>query len=400
MIVPVKTVSLALVLEDLGIRADRVRALDEEPGAKRSDSTHALAGVAPGTAEIEPVAREVVRLASERMSHDGALLLLLQGARSDRELAHWRNVSWPFAHVATLYRLSQAGIERENLQGRTMLRGATGLHGVLLVGHRREHVLSPSATVAKFDQNAAGWAGDPRSPGYAHHRWVRRFVANFAGEVRLRRARAILDFGCGAGWVGIEAALQAPRAALAAFDPSPEMVRLAEENARRSGVSRFESRTGFGEDPPFPGAGEEPFDLVISSGVWSFAPDAERWMDGLARTVAPGGTLVIGDIHRDSKGMRRRRATKSILPARELNAKTRDEARSALERRGFRFEAWAGYQLTRPVPELMHLSERRLGGRLNPALLAWNRWSAAREVRGGSSHPDRFDSWVVRLVRE
>jgi SAM-dependent methyltransferase len=398
-IVAVQTVSLGVVLEDLAIRADRVRALDQEPGGRRSDSTHALGGVPAGVGDAEGVAREVVALASERSSQDGALLLLLHGPRTDPELARWRNALWPFAHVSVLYRLSHGGIDRENLQGRTRMRGGTGIHGVLLVGHRREHVLSPEATVQKFDRNAAGWDGDPASPGYPHHRWMRRFVADFAGMERLRAARAILDFGCGAGWVGIEAARQAPGAALAAFDPSSEMVRLAAENARASGVSRFEARTGFGEEPPFPAAGEERFDLVISSGVWSFAPDAERWIDGLAGTVAPGGTLVLGDIHRDSKGMRRRRASKPILPARELNARTREEARAALERRGFRFEAWGGYQLTRPVPELRHLSEERLGGALNPALLAWNRRSAAREMRSGSKHPDRFDSWVVRFAR-
>ena len=392
MIVPVNILSLGVVLEDLQIRPERVRPLDGEAGGKRSDSVHALGGIAPGTTDVEGTAREVVRLAEERASRDGAILLLLHGAPGEAELARWRNALWPFAHVGTIYRLSHAGIDRRTLEGTTRLRGGTGVHGVLLVGHRREHVLSPDATVSKFDKNAAGWDGDPASPGYAHHRWMRRFVADFAGHERLRAARSILDFGCGAGWVGIEAALQAPAASLAAFDPSPEMVRIAGENARKSGIARFEARTGFGEDPPFPAAGEAPFDVVISSGVWSFAPDPERWIDGLARTVAPGGTLVIGDLHRDSRGMRRRRATKALLPAREMNARTRGEAREALERRGFRFEAEAGYQLTRPVPELMHFSELRLGGFLHSALLAWNRRAA------GAGDPRRFDSWVVRLT--
>lgn len=369
MIDDVESASIAPALTDLGIPADRAR----------------VVGVSRDITEAGTIAVELAKL------RDDALLLLLHGERSDDEIARWRNALWPTWHVGTLHRFAQGTVERETLQGRTRLEGKAGVHGVLLAAHRRERVLSPDATVAKFDKNAAGWDGDPKSPGYPHHRWMRRFVADFAGKDRLRDARAILDFGSGAGWVGIEAALQAPRASLSAFDPSSEMIRLAEENARANGVSRFEARTGFGESPPFPG----PFDLVISSGVWSFAPDAERWIDGLASTVAPGGTLVFGDIHRDSKGMRRRRSEKPLLPAREMNAKTRDEARSALERRGFRFEAWAGYQLTSPIPELRHFSEKRLGGLLNPALLAWNRASAAR----GSSDPDRFDSWVVRFAR-
>jgi SAM-dependent methyltransferase len=372
-IADVESASIAPALADLGVPEDRAR----------------VVGVSPEVRDAAVIAVELSKL------RDDALLLLLHGERSDAELARWRNALWPTWHVGTLHRFAQGAIVRETLQGRTPLDGKAGAHGVLLTAYRRELVLSPDTTVAKFDKNAAGWDGDPKSPGYPHHRWMRRFVAEFAGRARLESARTILDFGSGAGWVGIEAALRAPHASLSAFDPSSEMIRLAGANARASGVARFEARTGFGESPPFPG----PFDLVISSGVWSFAPDAERWIDGLARTVAPRGTLVFGDIHRDSKGMRRRRATKPLLPAREMNAKTREEARSALERRGFRFEAWAGYQLTSPVPELRHFSEKRLGGLLNPAVLAWNRSNAARELRGRSSSPDRFDSWVVRFVR-
>jgi SAM-dependent methyltransferase len=363
--VDVERASLAAVLADLGIPADRVQVLGATDfGAARS--------------------------ASDRIARDGALLLFLPGDRTDAELARWRNALWPASHLVAIYRVSKERIERETLRGRKRLEGVAGVHGIVLAAHPREQVFSPDTTIAKFDQNAAAWDGDPKSPGYAHHRWMRRFVAEFAGQERLAKARTILDFGSGAGWVGIEAALQASGASLSAFDPSPAMLRLAQENARASDVARFEARPGFGESPPFEG----PFDLVISSGVWSFAPDAERWIDGLARTVAPGGTLVFGDIHRDSKGMRRRRAEKPLLPAREMNAKTREEARSALERRGFRFEAWAGYQLTSPVPEIRHFSEKRLGGVLNPALLAWNRAKA-----GSDGVPDRFDSWVVRLAR-
>ena len=37
---------------------------------------------------------------------------------------------------------------------------------------------------------------------------------------------------------------------------------------------------------------------------------AETWVEGLIRTVKPGGTLVIGDIHRESRGFRTRRGAK------------------------------------------------------------------------------------------
>jgi SAM-dependent methyltransferase len=172
------------------------------------------------------------------------------------------------------------------------------------------------------------------------------------------------------------------------------MVRLATANAAAEGVRRFTGRVGFGEDPPFARDGEPAFDVVISSGVLSFSPDLERWLAGLARTVKRGGTLVIGDLNPRSRGMRRRRATHALLPVRELNARTSDEIRRRLEAAGFRHQRTTGYQLTRPVPQAMHVSETRLGGALSPALLLANRAAAGLERALGDPLPSLFDSWV------
>jgi trans-aconitate methyltransferase len=117
------------------------------------------------------------------------------------------------------------------------------------------------------------------------------------------------------------------------------MVELAQVNAKANGIQRFSARTGFGEAPPFPAAGEAPFDLVLSSGVISFAPDHERWLDGLVSTLAPRATLVIGDLEPASRGMQRRRAERALLPVRELNARSPAQVRAALEKRGLRFVA-------------------------------------------------------------
>jgi SAM-dependent methyltransferase len=197
--------------------------------------------------------------------------------------------------------------------------------------------------------------------------------------------------------VGIEAARGARGVELCAFDPSPEMVRNAERNARESGVERFTGRVGFGEDPPFPAAGERPFDLVLSSGVASFAPDIEAWLDGLVSTLRPGGTLVVGDVNRDSLGMRVRRASKPLLPIREMNARTGGDVRSLLEQRGLRLRQAAGYQLTSPVPKLQHLSDTRLRGWFSPPLLGLNALAAGIDRRLGGPLPQCFDSWVLRL---
>ncbi|MAE29688.1 MAG: hypothetical protein CMJ87_12025 [Planctomycetes bacterium] len=358
------------------------------------------------TQDQDPVADHV----AAELGPTGTLLFLVPGRASGADLAAWRNALWPAVHIIAHYSAGADGLARRTLGGTQRLAGCPTLPGTVLVGRPRALVLSPEATVEKFDSNAAGWSGDPASTGYGHHRWMRRFVGLFAPLPAAGSAGQplrILDFGCGGGWVGIEAALAAqaaqmtqaarPSAAveLCSFDPSPEMVRLTEENALAAGVKCFSGRTGFGHAPPFPAAGEAPFDLVLSSGVASFAPDAEAWFDGLCACLRPGGTLVVGDIERRAAGMRRRRSQKPLLPVRELNALSRSRARLLLERHGLTITDAAGYQLTRPIPELMHLSETRLGGLLAKPLLLLNRLAASSNRGLGLPPQAAFDSWVI-----
>jgi hypothetical protein len=154
---------------------------------------------------------------------------------------------------------------------------------------------------------------------------------------------------------------------------------------------------GFGDEPPFPKAGEAPYDWVISSGVISFAPDSEAWLDGLCKTLAPGGTLVIGDIQLESMGFRKRRQSHPLLPVRELNAKSASWVRQRLEARGFEFLRGSSYQLTYPIPQIMHVSETKLGGLLSRPLLWMNQFGAALSRASGGCGKGCFDSWVMHL---
>ena len=349
------------------------------------------------------VARRFEELDAE-LGDDAPFLLAIEGRPDDRRLAMWRNALWPLIHVGAVLRVEDGRGRVRTIGARQDLEGDLGpFEGAVLFGRRTSHVMSPTATALKFDRNARSWNGEVQGgkklKGYAHFRWMRRHVGRFVRPAAPEgRPLRVLDFGCGAGWVGIEAASRVPGATLAAFDPSPEMVRIAEENARASGVAGFTGRVGFGEDPPFGGAREdERYDLVISSGVVSFSPDVERWLDGLVATLAPGADLVVGDIHPTSAGFLRRRNRKPLLPVREMNARAREEIRAGLERRGLTHVRSGAYQLTRPVPEAMHVNETRLGGVLTKPLLWINRLATWLDGSFGSPLQDRFDSWVMHL---
>ncbi len=380
--------TLASLLVQIGIDPESVAELDA-PGGE-----NILVELQSAEISEQELARAAAR-AEERVAGTGALLLAVEGSASDAALARIRNVIWPAFHVTAIGRVENGRAYHRTLSGERALESVEGNPRTLLVAHRRQWVQSPEATVEKFDKNAASWNGMPGSPGYSHFRWMRRYVGCFA---RPRTGERVLDFGCGAGWCGIEAARGVEGVHVSAFDPSPEMVRIAEENARSEGLGSFEARTGFGNDPPFPRGDEEPYDLVISSGVVSFAPDVEEFIEGVESTLRPGGTLVIGDINSDSRGFRSRRRTKPLLPVREMNACSAAEIRHAFESRGFAHLETCGYQLTWPIPEAMHLSETRLFGTLSLPLLYLNRALAGIDRALGDPFGSQFDSWVMRFT--
>lgn len=323
----------------------------------------------------------------------GALFVLLEKRDSDPALAELRNHLWPHFHAVAIYDGKGERIKRRTVGSGQDLEQGSGTGQVYLL-RRLQEVMSPETTTAKFDQNAKGWDGVPGSPGYPHFRWMRRYVGLYGKPAKASR---ILDFGSGAGWVGIEAAKCFPGSSLALFDPSPEMVRIAEGNAQAQGIDACVGRVGFGDEPPFPGPGEEPYDWVISSGVISFAPDSEAWLDGLCRTLASGGTLVIGDIQLESMGFRKRRRTHPLLPVRELNAKSAAWVRKALEARGFEFLRGSAYQLSYPIPQIMHVNETKMGGIASRPLLWLNQAAAGMSRLSGGMGKGLFDSWVMHL---
>jgi len=318
----------------------------------------------------------------------GPVLAVLPGSPDEAALAVLRDGLWPQGHVSAYWRIDAEGRVTRRVAGETESlagRAAPGPRTVLHVRPRAESLSQP-VTRAKFDANAAGWNGNPGSPTYGHFRWMRRLLAELARPARGARA---VDAGCGVGWVGIEAARLG--ATVAAFDPSPAMVELARANAQQTGVE-LDARVGFVEAAPF----ERPFDIVLNSGVISFAPDPQVFLQRLSALVAPGGLLVIGDINPLARGFRRRRRTRALLPVRELNGLPRAEVERLLIALGFRIEARRYYQLTWPVPELMAVAEQRGSAWACGLLLALNRAATVLDAALGSRCAGSFDSWILR----
>ncbi|GJM22869.1 MAG: hypothetical protein DHS20C15_27840 [Planctomycetota bacterium] len=317
-------------------------------------------------------------------------LLVLPGEVGDLELAALRDRLWPQAHVTAVYRISEQGaVKRQALAKNLALPGeVSGPARTLLYVRSRADALGRSVTVAKFDANAEGWNGVPGAPTYGHYRWMRRLLAVVAKPTAGLRC---LDAGCGAGWVGIEAAKLGAQAS--AFDPSPEMVRIASDNAASEGVP-LDARVGFVEDVPF----KDPFDLVLNSGVISFAPDADDYLNSLDALVAPGGTLVIGDLNPLARGFKRRRK-RPLLPARELNGIRRDDVEQRLRERGYHCEGRWYYQLSFPIPEMMTVSEQRWNGLGCGLALLANKAATAIDHGVGSSMASQFDSWILKLSK-
>lgn len=355
----------------------------------------------------EPATRAALLVvdAGERRASDGALAagvlksvraglaseghVLVVGGRTEDapELCSLRNALWPHLHVVRAYRMKRGEpVLRIELGGSTRLPHVAASDGYAVLALERLVAMSPATTAQKFDKNAAGWNGVPGAPDYAHFRWMRKLLAVLG---KPRRGESALDAGSGAGWVGIEAAKMG--AVVSSFDPSPEMVKFVLANAASEGV-KVEGRVGFCEKPPFDG----PFDLVLNSGVISFSPDADVFLDGLCGVVKPGGRLVIGDLNPRSRGMTRRRTQKPIVPVREMNASLREDVERGLERRGFRVEWRRFYQLTSPVPELIHRSKSRV---VQGGLLAANRVACAVDGALGSPLAPLFDSWILGATK-
>jgi len=138
-----------------------------------------------------------------------------------------------------------------------------------------------------FDQVSESWDEKPERVELAA-----RIAATLLERAELDAGMEVLDFGCGTGLFSL---LWAGRVKLlTGFDPSPGMLSVFAEKARRMGLENIQTLE---TDPDGRIAGR--YDLVASSMVFHHVEDVPALLENLYRVLKPGGWLYVADLDPD-----------------------------------------------------------------------------------------------------
>jgi ubiquinone/menaquinone biosynthesis C-methylase UbiE len=137
-----------------------------------------------------------------------------------------------------------------------------------------------------FDRRAGSYEG-----GWTA-RWRDPLQRASLDALDLRGTDRLLDVGCGTGWASRAAAEQG--ASVVGIDLSSQMIGQATRLAAGRGGVRF--ALGDAEALPF---ADGAFTALLCTNAFHHYPRPERAVREMARVLAPGGRLVIGDASSD-----------------------------------------------------------------------------------------------------